>query len=76
MPERRPRLRRVAYLAAVTMSCGAFVFSLTGIATTQGQVKPDGAAAAAIKRLQQQQRVGVRDCHRHQTVAPASQREV
>jgi len=55
MPERRPRARRVAYVAAVMMSCGAFVFSLTGIATTQGHVKPNGDAAAAVKRLQQQQ---------------------
>ena len=72
MPDRRPRLRRVAYLAAVMMSCGAFVFALTGIATTQGRVKPNGDAAAAVKRLQQQ-RVDVGDCHRPpQTVAPAS----
>jgi hypothetical protein len=75
MPERRPRLQRVAYMAAVTMSCGAFVFSLTGIATTQGHVKPNGDAAAAVKRLQQ--RVDANDCHRRGvTPAPAAQREV
>jgi hypothetical protein len=62
-------------MAAVTMSCGAFVFSLTGIATTQGHVKPNGDAAAAVKRLQQ--RVDVHDCHRRGvTPAPAAQREV
>jgi hypothetical protein len=76
MPERRPRLQRVAYVAAVMMSCAAFVLSLTGIATTQGHVKPNGDAAAAVKRLQQQ-RVDVHDCHRHDvTPAPAAQREV
>jgi hypothetical protein len=66
MRERRPPMRRVAYLAAVTMSCGAFVFSLTGIATTQGHVKPNGDAAAAVKRLQQQQQVDQHTgrCHR------------
>ena len=75
MSDSRPRLRRVAYLAAVMLSCGAFVFSLTGIATTQGHVKPNGDAAAAVKRLQE--RVDVGDCHRQQTVTPASgQREV
>jgi hypothetical protein len=77
MSERRPRLRRAAYLAAVTMSSAAFVFSLTGIATTQGHIKPNGDAAAAVKRLQEQQRrLDVRDCHRHQSVATTSQREV
>jgi hypothetical protein len=77
MPERRPRLQRAAYTAAVMMSCAAFVLSLTGIATTQGHVKPNGDAAAAVKRLQQQQRVDVHDCHRHGvTPAPAAQREV
>ena len=77
MPERRPRLQRAAYVAAVMMSCAAFVLSLTGIATTEGHIKPNGDAAAAVKRLQEQQRrVDVHDCHRHESVAPASQREV
>ena len=77
MPERRPRLRRVAYLAAVMMSCAAFVFSLTGIATTQGHVKPNGDAAAAVKRLQQQVDDHGGPCHRRPVApAPASQREV
>jgi hypothetical protein len=76
MPERRPLMRRVAYVAAVMMSSGAFALSLTGIATTQGHVKPNGDAAAAVKRLQQQ-RVDVHDCHRHGvTSAPAAQGEV
>jgi hypothetical protein len=77
MPERRPPVRRVAYLAAVMMSCGAFVFSLTGIATTQGHVKPNGDAAAAVKRLQQQVDDHGGRCHRPAPTAPASgQREV
>jgi hypothetical protein len=76
MPERRPRLQRVAYLAAVTMSCAAFALSLTGIATTQGHVKPNGDAAAAVKRLQERVAEPGR-CHRHQVpTTPAAQREV
>jgi hypothetical protein len=75
MPERRPLVRRVAYVAAVMMSSGAFALSLTGIATTQGHMKPNGDAAAAVKRLQQ--RVDAHDCHRHGvTPAPAAQPEV
>jgi hypothetical protein len=69
-------MRRVAYVSAVMMSTGALVFSLTGIATTQGHVKPHGEAAAAVKRLQQQ--ISARDCHRaHKaTTQPTSQGEV
>jgi hypothetical protein len=55
MPERRPRLRRAAYLTAVATSCGAFALSLAGIARTQGQVQPNGDAAALTKKLQQAQ---------------------
>jgi hypothetical protein len=51
MPERRIRLRRAAYLAAVTTTIGAFAGSLAGIATTQGQVKPNGDAAALARKL-------------------------
>jgi hypothetical protein len=69
MPERRPRLRRAAYLTAVATSCGAFALSLAGIARTQGQVQPDGNAAALAKQLQQ--RVHER-CHK----PPAIQRQV
>jgi hypothetical protein len=54
MPERRPRLRRVAYLTAVVTSCGAFALSLTSIARTQGQIQPNGNAAALAKQLQRQ----------------------
>ena len=71
MPERRPRLRRVAYLTAVGTSCAAFALSLAGIASTEGQVKPDGDAAALAKKLEQQ--APHERCHR---AAPAQQREV
>lgn len=79
MPDRHPRLRRVAYLTSVMMCCAAFVLALTGIATTQGHVRPNGEAAAAVKRLQQQVSEHSGRCHRQQpqqqpTVAP--QREV
>jgi hypothetical protein len=67
-------MRRVAYVAAVMMSSAAFVLSLTGIATTQGHVRPNGDAAAAVKRLQQ--RVDVHQCHRGHSVTTTSQGEV
>ena len=57
MPERRILLRRAAYLAAVTTTIGAFAGSLAGIATTQGQVKPNGDAAALARKLQQREDV-------------------
>lgn len=53
MPERRPRLRRAAYMTAVAASCGAFGLSLAGIARTEGQVQPNGEAAALAKQLEQ-----------------------
>jgi hypothetical protein len=51
MPERRPLLRRAAYLAAVTTTVGVFAGSLAGIASTQGQAKPNGDAAALARKL-------------------------
>jgi hypothetical protein len=72
MPERRPRLRRVAYLTAVGTSCAAFALSLAGIARTEGQVKPDGDAAALVKKLELRSH---EPCHRP-APAPAQQREV
>jgi hypothetical protein len=62
MPERRPRLRRVAYFTAVGTSCAAFALSLAGIASTQGQVKPNGDAAALAKKLERQ--TTQERCHR------------
>ena len=80
MPERRPRLRRVAYLAAVTTTVVAFAGSLAGIATTQGQVKPNGDAAALARKLQQREDVRFSHrCHHDAPTAPTSptaQREV
>jgi len=70
MPDRRPRLRRAAYLTAVGTSCAAFALSLAGIARTEGQVKPDGDAAALAKKLELRSH---EPCHRP---APAQQREV
>lgn len=71
MPERRPRLRRVAYLTAVGTTCAAFALSLAGIAKTEGQVKPNGHAAALAKKLEQQ--TPRERCHRP---APTQQGEV
>jgi hypothetical protein len=71
MPERRPRLRRVAYLTAVGTTCAAFALSLAGIAKTEGQVKPNGHAAALAKKLEQQ--TSRERCHHP---APTQQREV
>jgi hypothetical protein len=80
MPERRVRLRRAAYLAAVTTTIGAFAGSLAGIATTQGQVKPNGDAAALARKLHQREDIRISGhgrCHRATpTTAPTSQREV
>jgi hypothetical protein len=63
MPERTPRVRRLAYLAAVTASAAAFALTLSGIAGTQGQLKPNGDSAAAMKRWQQQVADHGRRCH-------------
>ena len=76
MPDRNPRWRRVAYLTAVMMCCAAFVLALTGIATTQGHVRPNGEAAAAVKRLQEQVYQHSGRCHRQQQPTVAPQREV
>jgi len=74
MSERRPRLRRAAYLTAVGTSCAAFALSLAGIANTQGQVKPNGEAAALIKKLERQTAHG--RCHRPAPATTSSQGEV
>jgi hypothetical protein len=74
MSERRPRLRRAAYLTAVGTSCAAFVLSLAGIANTQGQMKPDGEAAALVKKLEQQTAHG--RCHRPAPPTTSAQGEV
>jgi hypothetical protein len=80
MPERRPLLRRAAYLAAVTTTIGVFAGSLAGIASTKGQVKPNGDAATLARKLQQREDVRFgHHCHRGAPTAPAtqtSQREV
>jgi hypothetical protein len=80
MPERRPLVRRAAYLAAVTTTIGVFAGSLAGIAHTQGQVKPNGDAAALARKLQQREDVRLSgQCHRDApapTTAPTAQREV
>jgi hypothetical protein len=78
MPERRPLLRRAAYLAAVTTTIGAFAGSLAGIAHTQGQVKPNGDAASLARKLQQREDVRMSgNCHRHAPpTQPTSQRAV
>jgi hypothetical protein len=71
-------MRRLAYMAGVTTCCGAFALSLSGIATTQGHVKANGEAAAAVKHWQQQVAAHGTRCHRAPRTAPApsSQREV
>jgi hypothetical protein len=79
MPERRPLLRRATYLAAVTTTAGVFAGSLAGIAHTQGQVKPNGDAAALARKLQQREDVRFsHHCHREpvEPASPTAQREV
>jgi hypothetical protein len=79
MPERRPLLRRAAYLAAVTTTVGVFAGSLAGIASTQGQAKPNGDAAALARKLQHREDVRFgHHCHHGpiQPAQPTSQRAV
>jgi hypothetical protein len=48
-PDRAPRgslLRRVCFVATALALTAAFAFTLSGIATTRGAVRPDGQAAA------------------------------
>jgi hypothetical protein len=64
----------------VTTTIGVFAGSLAGTAHTEGQVKPNGDAAALARKLQQREdvRFGHR-CHHGAPTAPAtqtSQREV
>jgi hypothetical protein len=69
--ERAPHgslLRRVCFAATALALTAAFAFTLSGIATTRGAVRPDGQAAAIAAR--QQQRIagdgvsGRHHCHR------------
>jgi hypothetical protein len=79
MPERRPLLRRAAYLAAVTTTVGVFAGSLAGIASTQGQAKPNGDAADLARKLQHREDVRFgHHCHRGpiQPAEPTSQHAV
>jgi hypothetical protein len=50
----RSLLRRVCFAATSLVLTAAFAFSLSGIATTRGAVRPDGQAAAIAA---QQQRI-------------------
>jgi hypothetical protein len=49
-------IRRVTYLVALTLACGAFGFALSGIAGTQGKLRPDGKAAELVKQQLEQPR--------------------
>ena len=69
MRERRPRLRRATYVTAVALTSGAFALSLAGIARTEGQIQPNGHAAALAKKVRQQ---APTPCHK----PPVGQREV
>jgi hypothetical protein len=70
MPERTDRrgwLRRAAFVTSALALTFAFAFSLSGIASTQGRVQPNGQAAA-LAAAQQSARgddaADHRDCHR------------
>jgi hypothetical protein len=66
-PGRRRLLGRAAFSAsALGLTC-AFVLSLSGIASTQGRLKPHGQAATAIQARQAARGVDAathRNCHR------------
>jgi hypothetical protein len=69
MPEGSGRpgwLRRSMFAATAFALTSAFVFSLSGIASTQGRVKPDGQAAAlaAKQAARSTDAADHRDCHR------------
>jgi hypothetical protein len=52
-PDRSRRasfLRRASFAATAVALTGAFAFTLSGIATTRGAVRPDGQAAAIAAR--------------------------
>ena len=69
-PERAPRgslLRRVCFAATALALTAAFAFTLSGIATTRGAVRPDGQAAAIAAQQQRIAGDGVTSrhhCHR------------
>jgi len=45
--------RRLSFAASAVALSGAFAFTLSGIATTRGAVRPDGQAAAIAAAQQQ-----------------------
>ena len=60
-------LRRVCFAATALVLTGAFAFTLTGIATTRGAVRPDGQAAAIAaqqQRIANDSSTGRHHCHR------------
>ena len=69
-PENRsrgPLMRRVGFAATAVALSGAFAFTLSGIATTRGAVRPDGQAAAIAAARQQRNidaATGRHHCHR------------
>jgi hypothetical protein len=65
-PDRSRRasfLRRAGFAATAAALTGAFAFTLSGIATTRGAVRPDGQAAAIAAR-QQAAFTARHHCHR------------
>ena len=69
MPERTHRpgwLRRATFVASAAALMLVFALSLTGIASTQGTVRPDGQAAAiaAKQATQGDDAADRRDCPR------------
>jgi hypothetical protein len=59
-------LRRVSFAATAVALSGAFAFTLSGIATTRGAVRPDGQAAAIAAAHQQRSTdaaTGRHHCH-------------
>ena len=64
--DRRPWLRRLAFGTSALALTSAFAFSLSGIATTQGRVQPNGhaAALAAAQQSGGGDAADHRGCHR------------
>jgi hypothetical protein len=60
-PGRAPLLRRIGFVGAAAALSATFAVSLSGIATTQGTIRPDGQAAALAAQQRMQR---VHDCPR------------
>jgi hypothetical protein len=69
-------MRRAAFVTSALALTFAFAFSLSGIASTQGRVQPNGQAAAlaAAQQTRGDDTADHRDCHRNSHTRGVSRR--